>query len=270
MASYRRGIVVAIVGVAGVFGLWAAKMLFLPEWQPLASAVHALMIPRGASHSGENRAQFVPDTSGQILDRPFPVFVLPFGEIPLAFPKDWVEPQYNVRTTGPTNWTEVKLIHIRPGEQTYFNIVHANDRMPPRSTHFEIPPLSLFVVKRVPIGLAEQNLQSRKAKLHERLPDRTVDKDGFWHWNRDEYVLVNPSHARPLDQPLIVSCGRSLRNYNSGEQQCGVSFYWTLNASVRYDFYGTDFPKSRWTELDQRVLALLDFLDGRKEWLGNK
>jgi hypothetical protein len=79
-------------------------------------------------------------------------------------------------------------------------------------------------------------------------------------------MLVEPHHARPFDQPLIVSCSGSLRPDSKVEHRCTVRFYWTLATSVAYDFYETDVPQSQWVDLDRRVIELLHLLDGREPW----
>jgi hypothetical protein len=207
-------------------------------------------------------------TKLQPVSRPFPIVQYQFGDVPLALPQDWVE---------------TKFVSIGAGSRPFITFANVNLRQPPRSTHFDVPPLRSFVMVGVPRELVERNLREQKIALEQRWSDRVGDNDGFWRWKTGEYVLVGSSYPRPLDQPLFVKCTGSLRQdrkpHNrptdgfkraADEQRCGVSFYWTLNAGVRYDFYDTDFPKSRWTELDQQVLALLDFLDGRKVWLGGK
>ena len=205
-------------------------------------------------HAGEVAQAQQPASSTQPVSRPFPIVQVQIGDVPVALPKDWVE---------------TKIINISSGERKTVTLVNANLRQSPRSTHFDVPPLIIFDTVGVSTSLVEQNLTSRKAALEKRWPDRAADEDGFWHWQPGaygEYVLIGASYARPLEQPLIVECTKSLRPGRRGEQRCGVKFYWTPNASVRYDFYDTDVPKSRWAELDQRVLELLKFFDGRQAW----
>jgi hypothetical protein len=265
MISYGRGATAILIVAASGLALLATKMLFLSEWQLLPAVLRSSMKPETVAPSQQNGARFVPNTSAVPLSRPFSVFTLALSEIPLALPLDWVEPQYNVRAM-PTNWAKDSLLHVRQSEPAYIFIVNANLRLPPRSTHFEIPAFHQFVISHVAIGAAEWNLRFQKAEMDQRWTDRTADEDGFWHWKTREFVLINSSHPRPLDQPLVVSCSRSARPNQNGEQDCSVGLYWTPSVHVRYDFFDTDYPKSRWGELDQRVLALLDFLDGRKPW----
>jgi hypothetical protein len=183
--------------------------------------------------------------------RPFPVIDVQLGDVPFAIPKDWVDS---------------KFLFVGRGSTPFISVSNANYRRPPRSTHFEFPPLVLFSVRETAPGLPEKNLRSRKGELERRLPERHPDQDGFWEWKHREYLLVEPHHARPLDQPLIVKCSGSLRPNRKDERQCSVSFYWTLATGVVYDFYDTDVPRPQWAELDRRVIELLKFLDGREPW----
>lgn len=189
--------------------------------------------------------------STQPVSRPFPFIQVQVGDVPVALPKDWVE---------------TKFIDVSAGQQKSIAFVNSNLRRPPRSTHFDVPPLRLFDMVAVAQSLATENIRSRNKLLNERSLERVADTDGFWRWKPNEYVLVSSTYARPLGQVLLVSCARSLRPNQSGEQRCLVAFYATPETWVRYAFYDSDVPKSHWVELDQRVLALLNFLDGRKAW----
>jgi hypothetical protein len=247
-------IIIILTGTAGAVGLWLATLFWFPAWQPLT--------PQKVS------PQFAPSTSVQSLNRPFPVSVFPIGDVPVALPKDWVEPEYNVRITGPRYLTKSTLIEIHPGEQPYIHTVNVDLRLPPRSKHFELPPLHSFHVSRTADGAAERTVRSEKTELDERWPERVVDEDGFWLWKAHEYLLTKQTYSRPFDQPLTVFCSPTV-GPNKGQLDCTVRLYWASNVAVRYDFTDTEFPKARWAELDQRVIALLDFLDGRKEWSGD-
>jgi len=189
------------------------------------------------------------------VSRPFPTIQVRLGNVLLAIPKDWVES---------------KFVSIHQGRTPFVYFANAYQRKAPRTTHFEVPPLISFRVNEPAAGLPERNLRSWTAEWERRWPERVADDDGFWNWKPTpygpEYLLVEPRHPRPLDQPLIVKCSGSLRPNNKGEHDCEVSFYWTLQTGVRHDFYDTVIPKSQWVELDQRVLELLKFLDGRQAW----
>lgn len=219
-----------------------------------ARHIFALVAFATAFQLSVGNAQQSPVVQKQLVTRSFPIVQVQIGEVPVAIPKDWVE---------------TKFVKILSDKDKTISIVNANLRQPPRSTHFDVPPLALFDAVGVPPGVVEQNLRSAKINLKRRWPERVADADGFWHWKPGQYVLINSTHARPLDQPLIVSCSRSVRPNQTGEQRCGVLFY-TSELFVRYDFFDTDVPKSHWAELDQRVLALVDFLDGRKVWPAGK
>jgi hypothetical protein len=183
--------------------------------------------------------------------RPFPVVEVQVGDVPFVIPKDWVDS---------------KFLSIYRSEAPFINAANADLRRPPRSTHFEFPQLSFFTVVQTAPGLPARNLRDSKAEWDRRWPDRQPDQDGFWQWKHQEYALVGPRHARPLDQPLVVRCTDSLRPNSKGERRCAVSFYWTLATGVTYDFYDTNVPQSKWVDLDRRVIELLQFLDGHEPW----
>ena len=197
-----------------------------------------------------------PDDPGQLAaptlqSRPFPVVEFQLGDVPFLMPKDWVDS---------------KFLSIRRGSTPFFNVVNAHLRRPPRSTHVEVPPLILFSVIETAAGLPASNLRDYKAEWDRRWPERQPDRDGFWEWKPRKYMLVEPRHVRPFDQPLIVGCSRSLRSNSKDERQCTVRFYWTLATGVVYDFYDTDVPPSQWADLDKAIIELLKFLDGREPW----
>ena len=190
-------------------------------------------------------------TAMTVQSRPFAVIQEQLGDVPLVIPKDWVES---------------KFLSVNRGSTPFINVANANHRRPPRSTHFEFPPLVLFAVKESARGLPEENLRRRKGELDQRWPERRGDQDGFWEWKRQNYLLAEPRHGRPFDQPLMVNCSYGGRPNRENERRCTVSFYWTLTTSVVYDFYDSDVAESQWVELDRRVVELVKFLDGREPW----
>jgi hypothetical protein len=215
-----------------------------------------VLLGPGQSLAADDPAQVVKTPT---QSRPFPVVEFRLGDVPLLLPKDWVDSIVKDRVDS-------KLLYIHRGSTPFINFANANHLRQPRSTHFEVPPLSHFAMQETAQGLPATNLRASKAEWDRRRPDRHPDQDGFWQWKPGEYALVEPRHARPFDQPLIVECTRSLRPQGAGERRCTVFFYWTLATGVTYDFYDTDVPPSQWVDLDQRVIELLQFLDGREPW----
>jgi hypothetical protein len=91
----------------------------------------ALLIGGGVASSG-----------AQSVSRPFPIVQVQIGDVPVALPRDWVE---------------TKFVKILSDKDKTISIVNANLRQPPRSTHFDVPPLALFDAVGVPPGIVEQN-----------------------------------------------------------------------------------------------------------------
>ncbi|MFA6265689.1 MAG: hypothetical protein WC670_08255 [Pseudolabrys sp.] len=192
--------------------------------------------------------------SAQSTGREFPVVYIQIGDVPVALPKDWVDN---------------KFANIHLGNSRIISFVNVHMRPSPRSKHFEFPRVILFGIVEPAAGLPERNLRESKANLEKRQSEQAPDEFGFWLWKAREYVLIDMPYARPLGQPLTVSCMPSPPRPKE-ERMCTVRFYWTLAASVDYTFFDSDYPESRWAELDQRVLELLKFLDGREAWPATK
>jgi hypothetical protein len=209
----------------------------------LTSFFSALMFAAGFAGA---RAQTV---SVNVASRPFPIVEVRLGDVPFAIPEDWVSAGF---------------VSIRRGGQPYVHFVNLHQRPGP-TPHFELPRVISLILSTPAPGLAARNLRAREEEQAKVQANRKSDQDGFWQWKPREYLLVNASYSRPLNQPLIVVClGSERPNRPKAEQRCGVSFYWTLGMSVRYDFYDTDFPKQQWVALDKRVIDLVMFLDGRE------
>jgi len=180
--------------------------------------------------------------------REFPVALVQIGDVPVAIPQDWIDS---------------KSVFIHLSNSSFISFPDVHRRPLPRSAHFELPRLHVLGIVEPATGLPERNLRGLIAELDKRRPERTLDEFGFWLWKTREYVLVDMPYPRPLDQPLIVSCLPSPRRPKI-ERMCTVRFYWTWATSVDYTFFDSDYPQSRCAELDQRVLELLKFLDGRE------
>ena len=173
----------------------------------------------------------------------------------------------DTRFEVPSDWMSAGFISISRGNQPFIRFVNLNQRTE-RLPHWdaEIPKLISLELVLPGQGLAARNIQAQRQVRERRWSERQPDEHGFWQWhafwqwNLQEYLLVEPHHVRPLDQPLSVSCfGSSARD----APRCTVGFYWTHEVGVRYSFFDDDVPKRDWAELDRRVLALVKFLDSR-------
>jgi hypothetical protein len=197
-------------------------------------------------------AQPTQPTPVTTISRPFPFVELQFGDVPIAIPKEWL--------------TFLNLLRDKDGNVSSIAFANAHLRPRPRSPYYEIPPLFHFDMKVPAPELAAKNIAEKKRAIDARWSDRRPDQYGFWNWKTREYLLTETVHPRPLDQPLIVGCMEAPNPGGQPLQLCTVWVYWTLNTSVRYTFYERDVPESKWVELDQRVLELLRFLDGREPY----
>ncbi|HEX5779256.1 MAG TPA: hypothetical protein VFY21_10490, partial [Xanthobacteraceae bacterium] len=144
------------------------------------------------------------------------------------------------------------------------HFVNLNNLASLRTPQFELPPLESLVIQTAASGLPARNIDQAKAELKQRWHERLPDSHGLWKWKVAEYVLVSSAHPRPFDQPLTIFCVGSARPNRQPERRCQVTFYWTLGTGVRYAFFDSEIPESKWVELDRSVLEFMQFLSGNQ------